>query len=252
MGQFSLPLISASNWRKGSLISPLTIVTRSISGQSDQRRLSVHCGWLAKLGFVTASRSITYSHTRRITTADAGPLIRCLEHQRANRGWQLRTRQFTTFRSPAVLLVNSGNTDWSKFFHKSMSQLARKGITAEKICAVFIETMQGWGAVPLPVDYVKTLRTWADANDVLLVFDEVQTGFARTGKMFAHEHYGVKADLLCIGKGLTSTLPLAAVLGPADILDLLAACRNHNDPRGSPRVMCRRSGKSRCPSKKNI
>ena len=68
---------------------------------------------------------------------------------------------------------------------------------------------------------MKTLRTWADANDVLLVFDEVQTGFARTGKMFAHEHYGVKADLLCIGKGLTSTLPLAAVLGPADILDLL-------------------------------
>jgi len=102
-----------------------------------------------------------------------------------------------------------------------MSQLARKGITAEKICAVFIETMQGWGAVPLPVDYVKTLRAWADANDVLLVFDEVQTGFARTGKMFAHEHYGVQADLLCIGKGLTSTLPLAAVLGPADILDLL-------------------------------
>ena len=122
---------------------------------------------------------------------------------------------------PGGAAGESGNTDWSKFFHKSMSQLARKGITAEKICAVFIETMQGWGAVPLPVDYVKTLRTWADANDVLLVFDEVQTGFARTGKMFAHEHYGVKADLLCIGKGLTSTLPLAAVLGPADILDLL-------------------------------
>ena len=122
---------------------------------------------------------------------------------------------------PGRAADESGSTDWSKFFHKSMSQLARKGITAEKICAVFIETMQGWGAVPLPVDYVKTLRTWADANDVLLVFDEVQTGFARTGKMFAHEHYGVKADLLCIGKGLTSTLPLAAVLGPADILDLL-------------------------------
>ena len=122
---------------------------------------------------------------------------------------------------PGRTAGESGSTDWSKFLHKSMSQLARKGITAEKICAVFIETMQGWGAVPLPVDYVKTLRTWADANDVLLVFDEVQTGFARTGKMFAHEHYGVKADLLCIGKGLTSTLPLAAVLGPADILDLL-------------------------------
>jgi 4-aminobutyrate aminotransferase/diaminobutyrate-pyruvate transaminase/4-aminobutyrate aminotransferase/(S)-3-amino-2-methylpropionate transaminase len=111
--------------------------------------------------------------------------------------------------------------DWSKFIEKNVSQLAEQGITAEKVCAVFIETMQGWGAVPLPTSYVKALRAWADANNVLLVFDEVQTGFARTGKMFAHEHYDVRADLICIGKGLTSTLPLAAVLGPADILDLL-------------------------------
>lgn len=122
---------------------------------------------------------------------------------------------------PGVDTGKTGNTDWSEFLQKSLSQLADQGITAEKVCAVFIETMQGWGAVPLPTDYVKALRAWADANDVLLVFDEVQTGFARTGKMFAHEHYDVRADLLCIGKGLTSTLPLAAVLGPADILDLL-------------------------------
>jgi 4-aminobutyrate aminotransferase/(S)-3-amino-2-methylpropionate transaminase len=113
------------------------------------------------------------------------------------------------------------NSDWSEFLQKSLSQLADQGITADKVCAVFIETMQGWGAVPLPTGYVKALRAWADANDVLLVFDEVQTGFARTGKMFAHEHYDVRADLICIGKGLTSSLPLAAVLGPAEILDLL-------------------------------
>jgi 4-aminobutyrate aminotransferase/diaminobutyrate-pyruvate transaminase/4-aminobutyrate aminotransferase/(S)-3-amino-2-methylpropionate transaminase len=113
------------------------------------------------------------------------------------------------------------NVDWSAFLQKNIEQLAERGITPDKVCAVFIETLQGWGAVPLPVEYVQALRTWADANDVLLVFDEVQTGFARTGKMFAHEHYGVRADLICIGKGLTSSLPLAAVLGSADVLDLL-------------------------------
>lgn len=112
-------------------------------------------------------------------------------------------------------------TDWAAFLQRSLNALADQNVAEDRICAVFVETMQGWGAVPLPVGYVKALRAWADENQVLLVFDEVQTGFARTGKMFAHEHYGVRADLICIGKGLTSTLPLAAVLGPAEILDLL-------------------------------
>lgn len=117
--------------------------------------------------------------------------------------------------------ANNSPPGWSAFLQQSLNALADQNITGDNICAVFIETMQGWGAVPLPTGYVQALRSWADANDVLLVFDEVQTGFARTGRMFAHEHYDVRADLICIGKGLTSTLPLAAVLGPADILDLL-------------------------------
>lgn len=122
---------------------------------------------------------------------------------------------------PSIDGDDNSDADWSAFLQRNLTQLAEQGTTPEKICAVFIETMQGWGAVPLPTGYMQALRKWADANDVLLVFDEVQTGFARTGKMFAHEHYGVRADLICIGKGLTSTLPLAAVLGPAEILDLL-------------------------------
>jgi 4-aminobutyrate aminotransferase-like enzyme len=68
---------------------------------------------------------------------------------------------------------------------------------------------------------VAALRRWADEHEVLLIFDEIQTGFARTGRWFAHEHYGVRGDLLCIGKGVTSSLPLAAVLGPEEVLDIL-------------------------------
>ncbi len=112
--------------------------------------------------------------------------------------------------------------DWEAFLQRNLADLEQAGIDGDRICAVFIETMQGWGAVPLPTAYVQALRRWADAHDVLLIFDEVQTGFARTGRLFAHEHYGVKADLICIGKGLTSTLPLAAVLGAGEILDLVA------------------------------
>ena len=76
--------------------------------------------------------------------------------------------------------------------------------------------------LPLPVSYVQALRRWTEQHDALLIFDEVQTGFGRTGRWFAFEHYGVQPDLICIAKGVTSGLPLAAVLGPAEILDVLA------------------------------
>jgi 4-aminobutyrate aminotransferase/(S)-3-amino-2-methylpropionate transaminase len=122
---------------------------------------------------------------------------------------------------PRIPGTPNGEVDWDEFLNRSLSQLASQGLDGDSVCAVFIETLQGWGAVPLPTSYVQALRKWADANDVLLIFDEVQTGFARTGRMFAHEHYGVRPDLICVGKGLTSTLPLAAVLGPGEILDLL-------------------------------
>ena len=111
---------------------------------------------------------------------------------------------------------------WSGFLEESFEQLAGNGVTPDKIAGVFIETCQGWCAMPLPLPYVRHLRAWADEHDVLLIFDEIQTGFGRTGKWFGHEHYGVRADLICIAKGVTSSLPLSAVLGPAEVLDVLA------------------------------
>jgi len=108
--------------------------------------------------------------------------------------------------------------DWAGEFERD---IAACPVAGREIAAVFIETLQGWGALPLPAAYVQALRRWADEHEVLLIFDEIQTGFGRTGRWFGHEHYGVRADLACIGKGVTSTLPLAAVLGPAAVLDTL-------------------------------
>jgi len=108
--------------------------------------------------------------------------------------------------------------DWESWFQQSVDHC---GVDPLHVAAVFVETLQGWGAVPFPVSYMQALREWADKYDILLVFDEIQTGFGRTGCWFGHEHYGVRADLMCVGKGLTSTLPLAAVLGPGEVLDVL-------------------------------
>jgi len=116
---------------------------------------------------------------------------------------------------------SSADTDWDAHLEQQWSALADRGVNSERVAGVFIETLQGWGALRLPDAYVQSLRRWADQHGALLIFDEVQTGFGRTGRWFAHEHYGTRADLICIGKGVTSSLPLAAVLGPAEILDTL-------------------------------
>ena len=105
--------------------------------------------------------------------------------------------------------------------HAIDEAIAASGVEATSYAAIVIETLQGWGAMELPTRYVRALRQWADRNQVLLVFDEIQTGFGRTGKLFAYEHYGVEPDMICVGKGLTSSLPLAAVLGRSEVLDLL-------------------------------
>ena len=86
-----------------------------------------------------------------------------------------------------------------------------------------LETFQGWGARMLPVGYVHAIRWLATECGFPLAFDEVQTGFGRTGRLFGHEHYDVEADMICLGKGLSSTLPIAALVGRREFVDTLPA-----------------------------
>ena len=81
------------------------------------------------------------------------------------------------------------------------------------VCAVLIEPIQGEGGVCLPSpDYLKGLRRLCDEKKLLLVMDEIQTGLGRTGKLFAHEHFGVTPDIMTLAKGLANGLPMGALL----------------------------------------
>jgi 4-aminobutyrate aminotransferase/diaminobutyrate-pyruvate transaminase/4-aminobutyrate aminotransferase/(S)-3-amino-2-methylpropionate transaminase len=82
------------------------------------------------------------------------------------------------------------------------------------------ESYQGVGPDFLPVEYAQRLAEFCRGHDILTIFDEVQAGFGRTGKMFCFEHYGVKPDLIACGKGISSSLPLAAVIGRKDVMEL--------------------------------
>lgn len=115
--------------------------------------------------------------------------------------------------------------------------LEAKGVGPEQVACVMTETYQGGGASFAPVEYIKRLRNWCDENGALLAFDEVQAGFGRTGTFWGFEHYDVVPELIACGKGITSSLPLSAVLGRADVMDLYAAGTMTSTHTGNP-VCC--------------
>ena len=110
------------------------------------------------------------------------------------------------------------NADTS--FDLFLSALAAKGVAPGTIAAVMTESYQGVGPDFLPVEYARRLEEFCRENDIVTIFDEVQSGFGRTGRMFCYDHYGVKPDLICCGKGISSSLPISAVIGRKDIMEL--------------------------------
>jgi 4-aminobutyrate aminotransferase len=91
------------------------------------------------------------------------------------------------------------------------------------IAAIIIEPVQGEGGFYIaPFDFLRALRALCDEHGIVLIADEIQTGFARTGKLFALEHAGIKADVVAMAKGLAGGFPLSAITGRADIMDASA------------------------------
>ncbi|ONI89702.1 4-aminobutyrate--2-oxoglutarate transaminase [Saccharothrix sp. ALI-22-I] len=99
-----------------------------------------------------------------------------------------------------------------------------KHVGADNVAAVLIEPIQGEGGFVVPAPgFLRALADWCAANDVLLVADEIQTGFCRTGAWFAAEHEDVVPDLVTTAKGMAGGLPLAAVTGRAEVMDAVHA-----------------------------
>ena len=119
-------------------------------------------------------------------------------------------------------------------FDLFLSTLAEKGVKADDVCAVMTETYQGGGADFLPVEYARKLRAWCNEHDVLLICDEVQAGFGRTGRFWGFEHYGIVPDLVCCGKGISSSLPISALIGRADVMDLYGPGEMTSTHTGNP------------------
>jgi 4-aminobutyrate aminotransferase-like enzyme len=108
-----------------------------------------------------------------------------------------------------------------EFFNKQLESLKQRGLNLETDIAGFmLETFQGWGALFYPKSFVKAIRKFTEKNSILLAFDEMQAGFARTGKKFGFEHYEVSPDLFACGKGMGGGVSLSGVIGRSEIMDL--------------------------------
>jgi 4-aminobutyrate aminotransferase / (S)-3-amino-2-methylpropionate transaminase / 5-aminovalerate transaminase len=93
-------------------------------------------------------------------------------------------------------------------------------VAAEQVAAIIVEPEQGEGGfVPAGQEFMTGLRELCDEHGIVLIVDEVQTGFARTGAFFAIEHYGIEPDLITVAKSIAAGLPLSGVLGKAEIVD---------------------------------
>lgn len=103
---------------------------------------------------------------------------------------------------------------------KYLGFLFKADIDPARVAAIIIEPVQGEGGFhQAPPELMRALRKICDENGIVLIADEVQTGYGRTGKMFAMEHYDVKADLITVAKSLAGGFPLSGVIGKAEIMD---------------------------------
>lgn len=111
------------------------------------------------------------------------------------------------------------NIVMDKSFDVFLRTLDEYGVKAEQVAGVMSETYQGGNCGFMPDDYAHALREWCTVNNAVMIYDEVQAGFGRTGKMWGFEHHGIVPDVMCLGKGISSSLPISAVVGKEDIMN---------------------------------
>lgn len=110
-----------------------------------------------------------------------------------------------------------------------------KKLATKDTCAVILETLQGEGGIyPATDEFIKGLRKFCDENDILLIFDEIQCGMGRTGKMFTYQHYGVKPDIMTSAKALGCGVPVGAFAAVKEVADAMCPGDHGTTYGGNP------------------
>ena len=129
--------------------------------------------------------------------------------------WTPETDHVHHLEYPNSWTLEENNMSGKEFFESQI-----EGFDKWDIAAVIFEPYQGWSAEFMSKDYVQALREWCNKNDVLMIIDEIQSGFGRTGKLFAYEHFDIVPDIVTCARGISSSLPLSCVLTRAEIANV--------------------------------
>lgn len=130
--------------------------------------------------------------------------------------WPTIDNSFPKIQFPYLWKIKEENGE--EFFHNQIKKLDQDILNS--ICGVILETYQGWGACTYPLSFIKAARKFCNENNLILAFDEMQSGFYRTGLKFGFQHYQTDADIICIGKGMGGGLPLSGIVGKSKFMDL--------------------------------
>ncbi|WP_331773902.1 4-aminobutyrate--2-oxoglutarate transaminase [Sulfurospirillum sp. 1612] len=121
---------------------------------------------------------------------------------------------------------------------KAIKNLFKYDISSDDVAAIIVEPVQGEGGFyPAPIEFLQALRDICDAHNIVMIADEIQTGFGRTGKMFCMEYSNIEPDLMTVAKGIAGGYPLSAVVGKQEIMDAPVAGGLGGTYGGSP-VAC--------------
>ncbi|MHA1683693.1 MAG: class-III pyridoxal-phosphate-dependent aminotransferase [Promethearchaeota archaeon] len=123
-----------------------------------------------------------------------------------------------------------GDTSFDTF-EKSLEE---QGVKPENVAGVILEGIQGSTVFGVPKAYAQALRKWTTDHGALMVYDEVQMGFGRTGKMFSYMHYDVEADIVALGKAISGNMPISATLARKEIMDVFKPGEMTSTHTGNP------------------
>ena len=186
------------------------------------RAHGIKVGGRGKIGIVGFERGF---HGRMLGSQQAGGMA-------GQKNWIVNE-------DPAIITVPFPDGYWQEdvSFDTFLRAIEARGLKPENVAGVIIESYQGVGPDFAPTEYARRLREWCSEHQIVLTFDEVQAGFGRTGKFWAFEHYGVEPDIICCGKGISSSLPLSAVIGRESIMDQFGPGSMTSTHTGNP-VCC--------------
>lgn len=143
-----------------------------------------------------------------------------------------------------VRFPNAYKYDWAdessaefsaeKCFNMFLEDLKEQNIAPDDIAGIMTETFQGGWCQLMPKGYLKLMREFCTKHDIVMIFDEVQAGFGRTGKMFGFMHAEITPDIICCGKGISSGMPLSCVVGRSDLMNLYSPNKMTSTHTGNP------------------